>query len=59
METYALRILLHHVRGPKCFDDLRKVDGVLMETFQKACQKLGLLEDDMEVQQAMTEACSI
>ena len=59
METYALRVLLHHVRGPTCFDDLKTVNGVLMETFQKACQVLGLLEDDSEVQKALSEACSI
>ena len=59
METYALRVLLHHVRGPTCFDNLKMVDGVIMETFQEACQKLGLLEDDTEVQQALAEACSI
>ena len=59
METYSLRILLHHVPGPTSFDDLKSVDGVLMGTFQEACQKLGLLEDDSEVQQALTEACSI
>ena len=59
METYSLRILLHHVRGPTCFEDLLTVDGVLMESFQEACQKLGLLEDDAELQHDMREACSI
>ena len=59
MEAYSLRILLHHVRGPTCFEDLRTVEGVLMKSFQEACQKLGLLEDDKEVQNAMREACSI
>ena len=59
METYSLRILLHHVRGPTSFEDLRTVDGVLMMSFHEACQKLGLLEDDKEVQNAMREACSI
>ena len=59
METYSLRILLHHVIGATCFTDLRTVDGVLMSTFQEACQKLGLMEDDHEVQQALAEACSV
>ena len=59
METYSLRILLHHVKGPTCFEDLKTVDGVLMSTYQEACQKLGLMEDDHEVQQALTEACSV
>ena len=59
METYSLRILLHHVKGPTCFEDLKTVDGVLMSTYQEACQKLGLMEDDHEVQQALKEACSV
>ena len=59
METYSLRILLHHVIGPTCFADLRTVNGVLMSTYQEACQKLGLMEDDHEVQQALAEACSV
>ena len=59
METYSLRILLHHVRGPTCFKDLMTVDGVLMDSFQEACQKLGLLEDDAELHHAMKEAVSI
>ena len=59
METYALRLLLHHVRGPLCFEDFQTVDGELLNTYQEACQKLGLMEDDSEVQQALAEACSI
>ena len=59
METYSLRILLTHVPGPTCFEDLKTVDGVVLKSFQEACQKLGLLEDDQEVQHAMREACSI
>ena len=54
-----MRILLHHVKGPTCFADLRTVDGVLMITFQEACQKLGLMEEDKEIQQALAEACSV
>ena len=54
-----MRILLHHVKGPTCFADLRTVDGVLMITFQEPCQKLGLMEDDKEIQQSLEEACSV
>ena len=59
METYSMRILLNNIRGPTCFQDLLTVDGVVMKSFQEACQKLGLLEDDGEVKLAMREACSI
>ena len=59
IETYALRLLLHHVKGPKSYEDLRTVNGELLSSFQEACQKLGLMEDDTEVQQALQEACSV
>ena len=59
IETYALRLLLHHVKGPQSYEDLRTVNGELLGSFQEACQKLGLMEDDTEVQQALVEACSI
>ena len=59
MEIYSLRILLNNVKGPTCFEDLRTVDGILMDSFHKACQKLGLLEDDSEVENAMREAASV
>ena len=59
METYSLRTLLNHVRGPTCYEDLKTVDGVVLDTFQEACQKLGLLEDDSEIEQGMREACSL
>ena len=59
METYSLRMLLHHVRGPTCFQDLRTVNGIVMNSFQEACQKLGLLEDDSEIESAMREACTV
>ena len=48
-ELYFLRMLLHHKPGPTSFEDLRTIDGVLQSTFQAACLKLGLLEDDNEI----------
>jgi hypothetical protein len=59
METYSLRILLNHVRGTTCFQDLKTVEGVVLNSFQEACQKLGLLQDDTEIEHAMREACSV
>ena len=47
-ERFYLRTLLMVTKGPKSFDDLQTVDGVLCETFHDACQKLGLLENDTE-----------
>ena len=48
-ELYYLRLLLHHRSGATSFDDLKTLDGETLPTFQAACLKLGLLEDDNEV----------
>ena len=45
-ECYFLRLLLHTVKGPTSFDDLKVADGQLCETYRQACQQLGLLQDD-------------
>ncbi|XP_054275666.1 uncharacterized protein LOC128994867 [Macrosteles quadrilineatus] len=55
-ERYYLRLLLHTVRGPTSFDDLKTVDGELQETFQSACRALGLSEDDVCWEATMREA---
>ena len=59
MELYCLRILLHHVQGPRCFDDLRTVNGVLLPTYQAACIELGLMDDETELDRALDEAASL
>lgn len=46
MECYCLRMLLHHVRGPTCFKDLKKHNDQEMSTFKEACEAKGLLEND-------------
>jgi len=46
VEYYYLRMLLHHDRGPTSFLDLKTVDDVIHPTFQRACQVLGLLQDE-------------
>ncbi|GFR04229.1 helitron_like_N domain-containing protein [Trichonephila clavata] len=61
-----MRLLLHHVRGPISFEDLKNVivrdeDGDILEikpcsTYTEAYQVLGLLEDDSHLYQAMEEA---
>lgn len=45
-ERYYLRLLLTVIRGPRSFEDLRTVDGVVYPTFREACQALGMLESD-------------
>ncbi len=58
-ETYYLRMLLYHKAGAESFADLRTIDGELCSTYQAACLKLGLLDDDSENDKAMEEASSI
>nr|KAJ0223883.1 hypothetical protein LSAT_V11C200056990 [Lactuca sativa] len=55
-EAYFLRILLNKVKGPKCFVDIRTVNGHVCATFREACYALGLLEDDREYIDAIEEA---
>ncbi|GFW57524.1 ATP-dependent DNA helicase [Trichonephila clavipes] len=65
-EAFHMRLLLHHVRGPIPFEDLKTVivrdeDDDILEikpcsTYTEACQVLGLLEDDSHWYQAMEEA---
>ena len=55
-ECYHLRLLLHVVRGPTSFQDLKTVDGDVCATYKEACQRRGLLESDAHWDQALAEA---
>jgi len=55
-ECYHLRLLLHEVRGPTSFSELKTVNGVLHLTFQSTCKALGLLEDDKHWDTTLKEA---
>ncbi|XP_076960423.1 uncharacterized protein LOC143636811 [Bidens hawaiensis] len=55
-EAYYLRILLNKVRGPKCFEDIRNIDGEVCATYRDSCYKRGLLNYDNEYIEATEEA---
>ncbi|XP_055527993.1 uncharacterized protein LOC129720539 [Wyeomyia smithii] len=57
-ECFYLRMLLHIVRGPTSFADLKTVDGQECETYRETCLKRGLLEDDRHWEEALREACA-
>jgi hypothetical protein len=47
-ELFALRTLLHCVRGCTSFTDLLTVDGFIYPTFRAACAAFGHVNDDSE-----------
>ena len=56
VELYSLRLLLTNVCGPKSFEDIRTVDGIVYETFQDAAIARNLVEDDKIWIDCMNEA---
>ena len=55
-ETYYLRLLLNHVRGPTSFEDLKTIGGVVASTFCEANLLCGLLEADNSLDKCLEEA---
>ena len=56
VELFGLRTLLNYVTGSTYFEDIRTVDGILQDSFNKACIALGLLENDEMWINCMNEA---
>ncbi|KAI7967497.1 hypothetical protein MJO29_000774 [Puccinia striiformis f. sp. tritici] len=55
-ERYYLRLLLLHVRGPRSYEHLRTVNGIIFETNRQAAVALGLLLSDEHYRASMAEA---
>jgi len=51
-------MLLTIVRGATCFNDLRTFHGMLYPTFREACCAMGLVSDNNEWDDALTEAAT-
>ncbi|GBM82059.1 hypothetical protein AVEN_224077-1 [Araneus ventricosus] len=49
-------MLLHEVKGPKSFEDLRTINGVICETVRDTCYKRGLLDNDNQWEATLAEA---
>lgn len=55
-ELFYLRLLLNHQIGSRSFDDIRTVNGIVLPTYRSACEKLGLIGDDLEWSTTLQEA---
>lgn len=55
-DKYYLRMLLNTVKGPRTFEEIRTVDGVVHPSFKSACEALGFLDDDREWVECIREA---
>ncbi|GJX71193.1 hypothetical protein Tco_0308364 [Tanacetum coccineum] len=47
-DLFYFRMLLCHQKGCKSLDEVRTVNGQMLQTFRAACEALGLLGDDKE-----------
>nr|KAJ0202268.1 hypothetical protein LSAT_V11C600309800 [Lactuca sativa] len=55
-ERYYLRLLLCHITGPTCFEDIYTINGVLHPTFQNTALERGLIDTDDNLSQCLAEA---
>ena len=58
-EKFALRLLLMHKPGPKSFEDLRTINGLVYETFAVAAKVYGLIIDDTIWNSTLEELCRV
>jgi len=56
IERYSLRLLLLHVKGASCFEDIRTYEGVVYETYHEAAVQRKLMVDDKEWDNCLLEA---
>ncbi|XP_074363854.1 uncharacterized protein LOC141704500 [Apium graveolens] len=54
-ESWFLRLLLTKVCGTTSFKSIRTVNGVHFDTFREACKEYGLLEDDNEWHEVLSQ----
>jgi len=64
-ERYYLRVLLTHVAGATCFEDLKTTHRphasttIVHPSFKVACLALGLLQDDAKWDQCLSEVVGV
>ncbi|WOG95440.1 hypothetical protein DCAR_0414759 [Daucus carota subsp. sativus] len=55
-ERFYMRMLLNFVKGSTSFESIRTVNGVTYPNYKAACYALGLLDDDKEWTDCLSEA---
>ena len=55
-ERFLLGLLLQNIPGPRSYEDLRTVNGVVLHTFKQACVANGLVNSNQVWRQIMLEA---
>ncbi|XP_074377793.1 uncharacterized protein LOC141719321 [Apium graveolens] len=55
-ERFYMRMLLNFLKGSTSFECIRTINGVTYPTFKAACYALGLLDDDREWIDCLSEA---
>ncbi|XP_058733727.1 uncharacterized protein LOC131605382 [Vicia villosa] len=55
-ELFYLRMMLTIAKGPTCYEDIKKVGGIVRHSFRDACFEMGFLNDDKEYVPAIYEA---
>ncbi|XP_024995852.1 uncharacterized protein LOC112529002 [Cynara cardunculus var. scolymus] len=55
-ERYYLRLLLSHISGPTCFEDLYTVNGIIHPTFRKATLARGLIKTNDNLSHCLADA---
>ena len=53
-EMFFLRLLLLQAKGATSWEDVRTVNGIVLETFREACVLKGLWQDDTEWQNTLS-----
>ncbi|KAF8113549.1 hypothetical protein N665_0048s0010 [Sinapis alba] len=51
------RVLINKMKGPRCYNDIKTVKGIILPIYEEACYELGLLDDDKEYIEGLKE-CS-
>ena len=58
-ERFFLRMLLNHVTGCKSYEDIRTLpDGTVCNSYKEAALERGLLDDDQEIDECLSEGAT-